>query len=113
MSIIQAFDLIKHDDPGLFSRLHLKIVGGGKSGSLFKIVRSSVFKRRSKTKISRIKVCFLGSKKQTELRQYYAAADALVVPSLYESFGLVVVEAMACGTPVLVSKIGKMKSIVT
>ena len=35
-----------------------------------------------------------------------------MVPSLYESFGLVVLEALACGTPVLVSQIGKMKTIV-
>jgi D-inositol-3-phosphate glycosyltransferase len=49
---------------------------------------------------------------QEELKRFYSAAEALVVPSLYESFGLVVVEALACGTPVLVSKIGKMQSIV-
>ena len=58
------------------------------------------------------KVAFLGSVDQSHLRKYYSAADALVVPSLYESFGLVTVEALACGTPVVVSQIGKMKSIV-
>jgi len=58
------------------------------------------------------KVHFLGSMPQDDLKRFYSAAKALVVPSLYESFGLVVVEALACGTPVLVSKIGKMQSIV-
>jgi glycosyltransferase involved in cell wall biosynthesis len=36
---------------------------------------------------------------EISLAVLYAAADVLVVPSLYESFGLVVVEGMACGTP--------------
>ena len=58
------------------------------------------------------KVQFLGSMPQEDLKRFYSVAEALVVPSLYESFGLVVVEALACGTPVLVSKIGKMQSIV-
>ncbi|TEU08614.1 MAG: glycosyltransferase, partial [Candidatus Aminicenantes bacterium] len=58
------------------------------------------------------KVIFLGSKKQSQLHKYYSAAEALVMPSLYESFGLVPVEAMACGTPALVSRIGEMRYIV-
>ena len=58
------------------------------------------------------KVIFLGSKKQSQLRRYYSAADALVVPSVYESFGLVAMEALACGTPVIASRIGELESIV-
>ncbi|NOR14452.1 MAG: glycosyltransferase [Candidatus Aminicenantes bacterium] len=112
MSIIQALDLIKHDDPGLFSRLHLKIVGGGKKQEFVQNREIVRIQQTIEDKNLKDQVFFLGSKRQKELRQHYAAADALVVPSLYESFGLVVVEAMACGTPVLVSKIGKMKSIV-
>ncbi len=58
------------------------------------------------------KIIFLGSKKQSVLKKYYSAADVLVMPSLYESFGLVAVEALACGTPVIVSRIGEMRFIV-
>jgi D-inositol-3-phosphate glycosyltransferase len=36
----------------------------------------------------------------------YSIADVCAVPSLYESFGLVAVEAMSCGTPVIASKVG-------
>jgi len=54
----------------------------------------------------------LGSKKQNQLKKYYSAADVLVMPSLYESFGLVAVEALACGTPVIASKIGEMMNII-
>ena len=44
---------------------------------------------------------------------YYGAADAVVVPSYYESFGLVAVEAMASGRPVIASRVGGLVSIVT
>jgi D-inositol-3-phosphate glycosyltransferase len=49
---------------------------------------------------------FEGSRPQPSLPTYYRAADVVVVPSRYESFGLVAVEAMACGTPVVVSRAG-------
>lgn len=46
-------------------------------------------------------VHFEGSKSQSELFLYYNAADLLVLPSVMESFGLVLVEAMLCGCPVI------------
>ena len=49
---------------------------------------------------------FVGSKPQEMLPLYYAAADITVMPSHYESFGLVAVEAMASGTPVIASNVG-------
>src|SRR5439155_1314092 len=43
---------------------------------------------------------------------YYNAADVCVVPSYYESFGLVAVEAMACGVPVIASRVGGLRETV-
>ncbi|MBX5491631.1 MAG: glycosyltransferase [Chloroflexi bacterium] len=57
-------------------------------------------------------VHFVGAVEQERLPLYYAAADATVVPSLYESFGLVAVESMACGTPVVAARVGGLASTV-
>jgi len=46
------------------------------------------------------KVGFLGEKKGRELSAYFAAADVFVFPSLTDTFGVVQLEALACGTPV-------------
>jgi glycosyltransferase involved in cell wall biosynthesis len=43
---------------------------------------------------------FVGFKTGTELAEYYAMADVFVFPSQWETFGIVMIEAMACGTPV-------------
>ena len=45
-------------------------------------------------------VQFVGFKTGTELARYYAMADVFVFPSRWETFGIVMIEAMACGTPV-------------
>jgi glycosyltransferase involved in cell wall biosynthesis len=46
------------------------------------------------------KVCFLGEKTGSDLSSHVAAADVFVFPSLTDTFGVVQLEALACGTPV-------------
>lgn len=57
-------------------------------------------------------VIFLGKRGQETLPYYYSAADVVVMPSHYESFGMVALEAMACGTPVIASQVGGLAFLV-
>lgn len=57
-------------------------------------------------------VTFAGRVDQKDLPPYYNAADALVIASFYESFGLTALEALACGTPVVSTDVGELKSII-
>ncbi len=57
-------------------------------------------------------VSFVGTVDQEELPFYYNASDVLVIPSYYESFGLVALESMACGTPVIASRVGGLPTTV-
>jgi D-inositol-3-phosphate glycosyltransferase len=57
-------------------------------------------------------VTFLGKQDQDSLPYYYSASEMVVMPSHYESFGMVALESMACGTPVIASQVGGLVHLV-
>jgi glycosyltransferase involved in cell wall biosynthesis len=57
-------------------------------------------------------VSFLGRVSDGELAQWYGRVSAAVVPSVFEGFGLTVVEALACGTPVIATRTDGLKELI-
>ncbi len=58
------------------------------------------------------RVMFFPPQPQARLADFYAAAEAVLVPSRSESFGLVALEAQACGTPVIAAGVGGLRYVV-
>ena len=58
------------------------------------------------------KVTFVPPQPHHILSTYYRAADAVLVPSRSESFGLVALEAAACGIPVIASSVGGLRDLI-
>lgn len=88
--------------------LKLIIVGGSTPGRKDGKERERIEGLVEELELAKI-TTFAGRIEHTDLAYYYAAADVCVVPSHYEPFGLVAIEAMACQTPVIASKVGGLK----
>jgi D-inositol-3-phosphate glycosyltransferase len=86
------------------ARIHL--VGGDLDDRGQPIGQLERLVERSRTLGVEDRLVLWGSQPQNRLPIFYSAADVVTVPSRYESFGLVAVEAMACGTPVVASRAG-------
>lgn len=55
---------------------------------------------------------FLGKKKNEDLPKLYQLADATIISSYYEPFGMVAIESMLCGTPVISTKVNGLKDLI-
>jgi len=88
--------------------LRLIVIGGGEDS------RDGVdqLRRLALTLDVNDSVAFVGPVKHDQLIYYYNAADVCVVPSYYESFGLVALESLACGTPVVATDVGNHRSVI-
>ena len=96
--------------PKLDARQNLKLlVIGGDEDSKSEVDR---LQRLSRSMNIQDSVTFAGIVEQKELPLYYSAADVCVIPSYYESFGLVALESLACGTPIVATRVGCIESVV-
>lgn len=100
-SLLEAYHALKN----VGSELGLVIVG--KKGWLY----SDFFSRLHQLGLED-QVIFPGFVPDDDLPPLYSAADLFVFPSLYEGFGLPVLEAMACGTPVVTSNASSLPEVV-
>jgi len=92
---------------------YLSIIGGDPDASPEKMNQEMVRLQRLCRELGiGDMVVFHGKRSQDALPYYYSAASMLVVPSHYESFGMVALEAMACGTPVVASQVGGLAFLV-
>jgi len=102
LTLLKAFNKLRSD---YGSRVKLVLVGraGFKSDNLFRFIADQNLSEE---------VIHLNYIPDKDLMYLYNATEVLVFPSLYEGFGLPAIEAMACGTPVLASKIQPMLEII-
>jgi glycosyltransferase involved in cell wall biosynthesis len=98
--VIDAFGRV----PGLRERFHLVVVGGVQrsGGALHEAVRRAELQSA---------VLFPGHVPLEDLRGLYSSCSAFVFPSLYEGFGMPVLEAMACGAPVICSNTSALPEV--
>ena len=100
-------DLTRRLRPGWAQDISLAIIGGDRENHLEAITTDPECLQEIRHELGLDElVVFVGSRLQEVLPYYYSAAVACVMPSLYESFGMVALEAMACGTPVIASRVG-------
>jgi glycosyltransferase involved in cell wall biosynthesis len=96
---------IARDEVQRHENIKLMIVGGSTPGEKDGLERERIGELVEELGIQDITE-FVGRVKHEDLAYYYAAADICVVPSHYEPFGLVAIEAMASRTPVVASSVG-------
>jgi len=105
-TLLRAFALLK-TDTATFGELKLVKVGGAG--------RTDKFRHKTLSEVRRLgledQVIFVDGVSDQSLASYYSSAAALIMPSLYEGFGLPLIEAMACGCPVIASNSSSLPEV--
>lgn len=106
-TLLRAMALVAPQIPDWQAGLSVIIIGGAPGAGFEQTNAEMVRLQRLRAELGiEDLVTFQGAQDQDTLAHYYAAAEMVVMPSHYESFGMVALEAMACGTPVVASKVG-------
>jgi len=110
-TLIEAMSCLKFKDQS--GPVHLAIIGGEPEANPEEMSTEMARLQKLSDDLAMDQtVVFLGKRGQNTLPYYYSAAEVLVMPSHYESFGMVALEAMACGTPVIASDVGGLGFLV-
>lgn len=110
-TLLRAMSILQERHPAAIENTCLAIVGGDPWRDDLDTEMARLQQLRTDLGIHNL-VTFLGAKDQDVLPYYYAAAEMVVMPSHYESFGMVALEAMAMGTPVIASEVGGLAHLV-
>jgi D-inositol-3-phosphate glycosyltransferase len=110
-TLLRAICLLQKRHPHIIEHVCVSIVGGDPHADTLDTEMGRLQDLRAELDIHDV-VTFLGSKDQDTLKYYYAAAEMVIMPSHYESFGMVALEAMAMGTPVIASEVGGLAFLV-
>jgi D-inositol-3-phosphate glycosyltransferase len=110
-TLLQAVARLRREGVCECEEMCLSIIGGAESAGAQNAELQRLKALREALGIAEL-VTFLGPRDQDALPEYYAAAEAVIMPSHYESFGMVALEAMACGTPVIASEVGGLAFLV-
>jgi len=112
-TLIQAMSCLDKNLTNKEHPVHLAIIGGEPDVELENMTEEMArLQKMCDDLCMGSMVVFLGKRAQDTLPYYYSAAEVLVMPSLYESFGMVALEAMASGTPVIASEVGGLGYLV-
>jgi D-inositol-3-phosphate glycosyltransferase len=109
--VLEAAARLLAADPGLRARLRVVLVGGP-SGRQQRADPERMRELAARLGIGDV-VRFEPPCPQLELADWYRAATVMLVPSHSESFGLVALEAQACGTPVVAASVGGLRTVVS
>ncbi len=111
--LIDAFaQLVATDAPDLCSSRLLVIGGDPENESFWTTGEGSKLRQQIHDQQLEHRVSFVGSQPHAELAYYYAAADLVAMPSAYETFGFVALEAMASGACVVASRVGGLQYLI-
>ena len=111
--LIDSFILLHHINPALLNKCLLLLIGGDKNNP-------AIWQSKDMNRINKLlndhnfnsSVRFIGAKSHSSLPYYYAAANVVSIPSSYESFGLVALEAMACAKIVVATSVGGLRYLI-
>ena len=107
--LLHAFDLVRKEIP----TTHLVIGGGSPKPDERELDVKALMEGIVNEKGMHDNVSIVGYVPDELLVQYYREAEMFVLPSLFEPFGMTALEAMACGIPVVASRLGGIRTVIS